>query len=102
MNQQGRKILNWWNQYDIVKKDYLDLFLVFFDSDLNTIEAVGNGQADGYIGTLILGRCNILHRRLLFLKIVGPTPFDDYPISMGGRSDWHEFASIIWLGSITE
>ena len=87
-----------------LSRDYPEIRLDLYDSDEAALEAVATGQADAYIGNLIVAS-HIIHRQgLSGLRVAAPSPFGEQALSMGNRKDWPELTSIInkALASITE
>jgi two-component system sensor histidine kinase EvgS len=85
-------------------RDYPDIRLALFDSDEDALHAVATGQADAYIGNLTVAS-HIIHRRgFSGLQVTAASPFKEQSLSMGNRTDWPEFTSIInkALASIKE
>ncbi|MBW1939156.1 MAG: transporter substrate-binding domain-containing protein, partial [Deltaproteobacteria bacterium] len=81
--------------HERIEKEYPDIGLLVYDTDLKSIEAVSTGRADAYIGNLINTSCEILLRGLTNLKVAAPTPFGDDVYVFGIRRDWPELSSII-------
>ncbi len=78
-----------------IEKEYPDIGLLVYDTDLKSIEAVSTGRADAYIGNLINTSYEILLRGFTNLKVAAPTPFGDDLYTFGIRRDWPELSSII-------
>ena len=88
----------------LLERDYPDIKLLLFKSDEEALLAVSTGQAEGYIGNLLVATHIIQKRGLSNLRVVASTPFGDQALSMGNRNDWPELTSIIdkVLTNITE
>ncbi|MBU1195714.1 MAG: transporter substrate-binding domain-containing protein [Proteobacteria bacterium] len=84
--------------HHLLEKDYPEINLHLL-SGLNLLEkcmgALATGQADAYIGNLVVGSYAILHKGFGNLKVAAPTPYETKNHSMGIRRDWPELAGII-------
>ncbi len=81
--------------HSILERDYPYLDLLVVDSIEDSLESLATGQADAYIGELIIGTHHIRQAGWGNLKVAAPVPFDSPDMAMGVRSDWPELRSII-------
>ena len=83
--------------------DYPEINQLEVDSTLAALEAVSQGRADAYIGTLAVAAYLLEKHFISNIKVAGKTPLEDRGISIGVRSDWPILASILekGLNSIT-
>ncbi|MEE4604064.1 MAG: transporter substrate-binding domain-containing protein, partial [Desulfobacteraceae bacterium] len=87
-----------------LESNYPGIKLTLYDSDDSALQALATGQADAYIGNLIVASHMIHGRGFTHLKVAAASPFGDQALSMGIRKTWPELTSIInkALASITE
>ena len=87
-----------------LSRDYPEIKQALHDSDEAALQAFATGQADAYIGNLIVASHIIHGRGFTHLKVAAASPFGDQALSMGIRKSWPELTSIInkALASITE
>ncbi len=81
-----------------VEKNYKDIKLMLFDTDAESIKAVSMGNADTYIGNMMVGSYLILQHGLTNVKVAAPTKLNDHIFSIGLRKDWPELRKIINKG----
>lgn len=89
--------------HDALRRDYPDLSLLVVDTSLQALEAVSQGRADAYIGTLAVGGYLVEKHFITNLKVAANSPFEMEALSIGVRNDWPELLSILnkGLDSIT-
>lgn len=73
--------------------------LVFTTVDVATLneelEAVASGRADAAVQNLASASYHIEKRGLTNLKVAAPTPYGNYDLSIGVRSDWPELVGLL-------
>ena len=96
-------IENGYASHDALRRDYPDLSLLVVDTSLQALEAVSQGRADAYIGTLAVGGHLVEKHFITNLKVAANSPFEMEALSIGVRNDWPELISILnkGLNSIT-
>ncbi len=70
-----------------LRRDYPEIELVGVSSELEALEAVSYGQADGCVGNLVTGSYLIDHESLGNVKVAAPTDYKT-SFSIGVRKDW--------------
>ena len=65
------------------------------DYMIKPIRDVAFGQADAFIGNLLITTWRLQKEGYSNVKVAAPTPFDNHDLSMGIRNDWPELVSII-------
>ena len=65
------------------------------DYMIKPIRDVAFGQADAFIGNLLITTYRLQKEGYTNVKVAAPTPFDNHDLSMGIRNDWPELVSII-------
>ena len=65
------------------------------DYMIKPIRDVSVGQADAFIGNLLMTTYRLQKEGYTNVKVAAPTPFDNHNQSMGIRNDWPELVSII-------
>ncbi len=88
---------------DTLHRDFPHISLLEVDNTLQALEAVSQGRADAYIGTLAVGNYLIEKHFISNLKVAGKVPFEIGSLSIGVRDDWPEFVTLLnkGLNSIT-
>lgn len=84
--------------HDALRRDYPDISLLVVDTSLQALEAVSQGRADAYIGTLAVGGYLLEKHFITNLKVAANSPFDMEALSIGVRNDWPELVSILNKG----
>ena len=79
-------------------QDEEGIILKRYPSDLEALKAVSEGQADAYIGDLLVATYLIETNGFANLKVAAPGPLGDRHLCFGSRPDWPELASIINKG----
>ena len=73
--------------------------LVFTAMEVATLneelEAVASGRADAAVQNLASASYHIEKRGLTNLKVAAPTPYGNYDLSIGVRSDWPELVGLL-------
>ncbi len=87
-----------YSTHDTLQRDYPDISLLEVDTTLQALEAVSQGRADAYIGTLAVGSYLMEKHFISNLKVAANTPFDIGGITIGVRNDWPELVSILEKG----
>ncbi|VAW89785.1 diguanylate cyclase/phosphodiesterase (GGDEF & EAL domains) with PAS/PAC sensor(s) [hydrothermal vent metagenome] len=92
-----------YSNYEVLRRDYPDIALLVVDTSLQALEAVSQGRADAYIGTLAVGSHLLEKHFITNLRVAANTPFEMEALSIGVRNDWPELLSILnkGLDSIT-
>jgi len=65
------------------------------DHTIKPIRDVSFGQADAFIGNLLMATYRLQKEGYTNVKVAAPTPFGNHNQSMGVRNDWPELVSII-------
>ena len=73
------------------------------DYPIKPIKDVSFGQADAFIGNLLMTTYMLQAQGYTNMKVAAPTPFGNHNQAMGIRNDWPELVNIInkTLGSMT-
>ncbi len=88
---------------DALSEEYSDILQLKVNSALEGLEAVSQGKAEAYIGTLAVGTFLLEKHFITNVKVAGRAPFDTGGLTIGVRKDWPELVSILekGLNSIT-
>jgi two-component system sensor histidine kinase/response regulator len=81
--------------HELLRKDYPGIRLVLGASELEALQVVSRGQADGFIGNVAVISYLIDRNGLANLKVAAPTHYDNSELAIGVRSDWPELASLL-------
>ncbi|MCF6230923.1 MAG: transporter substrate-binding domain-containing protein [Gammaproteobacteria bacterium] len=90
-----------YSSHELLQRDYPDIALRVVDSTLQALEAVSQGRADAYIGTLAVGGYLLEKHFITNLKVAATSPFEMEALSIGVRNDWPELVSILNKGLAT-
>jgi len=89
--------------HDVLQEAYPNIELLVVDDTLQALEAVSQGRADAYVGTLAVAAYLLEKHFISNIKVSGKTPFGGTGLTIGVRNDWPELVSILnkGLASIT-
>jgi PAS domain S-box-containing protein len=74
----------------------IELFLV--ESEKDALLSLSTGEADAYIGNLIVTSFILQNEGISNIKVAGPTPYGDHSQTMATRKEWAPLISIINKG----
>jgi serine phosphatase RsbU (regulator of sigma subunit)/ABC-type amino acid transport substrate-binding protein len=80
---------------EFLKKEYPGIDLVECDSPLECMRAVAVGQADAFVGTLVVGVYHVRKYNLANLKVAAPAEVPPLELRFGVRKDWEPLTGII-------
>lgn len=78
-----------------LQNDYPQFILRPADTPLAALQSVAAGEADAFIGALVVAGHVIQKYQLAGLKIAGDGGYADFPFTFAVRSDWPELVSIL-------
>ncbi|VAW87926.1 diguanylate cyclase/phosphodiesterase (GGDEF & EAL domains) with PAS/PAC sensor(s) [hydrothermal vent metagenome] len=81
--------------HDTLLRDYPRVPLLEVNTTLEALEAVSQGRADAYIGTLAVVTYLLEKHSITNLRVAGKSPFDNSGLSIAVRSDWPQLATIL-------
>ena len=79
---------------EYLRKDFPDTHIIEFETTLEALRAVSLGNADAYVGNLVVGSYQIGKEGLVNLKVAAPTSYTN-SLAIGVRKDWPELVSIL-------
>ncbi len=87
-----------------LKKEIKGIKLIIKDSSPEALIALSTGEADAYVGNLIISSHHIQKRGLFNIKVASPTSFGLHSQAMATRKEWSPLISIInkGLGNLSE
>ena len=80
---------------ELIQKDYPGIRIIEKDGVIDCLDAVNNGEAYAFVGSLGVVSYYINNKGYTNLKIAAPTHFDDVRIAMACTKDWKIFTRII-------
>lgn len=80
---------------EFLKQEYPGLELVECDTPLECLRSVALGQADAFVGTLVVGVYHVRKHNLANLKVAAPAEVPPLELRFGIRKDWQPFAAMI-------
>ena len=88
---------------EVLKKDYGDVKLSIHEGIYQSLKAVSVGDADAFVGNLMVASYYIEHLGLSNLKVAAPTEYDKTHIAFAASKEWPELVSIVQkiLGELT-
>ncbi|NQX97766.1 MAG: transporter substrate-binding domain-containing protein, partial [Flavobacteriales bacterium] len=92
----GKKIALPKNYYtgEIISRDYPKITIDFKESVEASIRAVSLGEAEAFVGNLVVVSYYIEHIGYTNLKIAAPTEYEKTHIALAARKDWPELITI--------
>jgi len=87
--------------HDVLQEKYPNIELIVVDDTLQALEALSQGRADAYIGTLAVAAYLLEKHFISNVKVVGKTPFESTGLFIGVRNDWPELVSILNKGLVS-
>jgi PAS domain S-box-containing protein len=88
----------WLQLVDVLKRCYPEINLLPVAGAAEALQAVSNGTATAYIGTLVTAQHHIGSLGLNNLKVAAAADLDDLKLRAAIRKDWPQLASIINKG----
>ena len=84
--------------HDLLETQYPAILLSVQDSTRDALLAVSTGQADAYVGNLLVTDYLMQAHGLVNLKMAGPTPFGEHKQAMVTRQEWAPLIALIDKG----
>ncbi|GBC61936.1 hypothetical protein DENIS_2898 [Desulfonema ishimotonii] len=81
--------------HDRLSREYPEIRVTEVKDSEAALRAVSTGQADAYVGNLVVGSYLIAQKGLTNLKVAAPAPFRNQNQAMGVRKDWPDLAVLI-------
>jgi len=79
---------------EVISKDYPNIKIDFKNGIEESIRAVSLGEAEAFVGNLVVVSYYIEHKGYSNLKIAAPTDYEKTHIGLAARKDWPELISI--------
>ncbi|MDG1477181.1 MAG: transporter substrate-binding domain-containing protein, partial [Vicingaceae bacterium] len=79
---------------ELISKDYPNIKIDFKNGIEESLRAVSMGEADAFVGNLVVVSYYIEHKGYSNLKIAAPTDYEKTHIGLAARKDWPELVSI--------
>jgi serine phosphatase RsbU (regulator of sigma subunit)/ABC-type amino acid transport substrate-binding protein len=80
---------------EFLKKEHAGLELVECDTPLECLQSVAVGQADAFVGSLVVGVYHVRKYNLANLKVAAPAEVPPLELRFGIRKDWQPLAAMI-------
>lgn len=80
---------------ELIQRNYPGIKILEKDRVIDCLNAVNNGEAYAFVGSLGVVSYYINNKGYTNLKIAAPTPFEDVKIAMACTKDWEIFTQII-------
>jgi len=81
--------------HEVLQKKYPNIELLVVNDTLQALEALSQGRAEAYIGTLAVAVYLLGKHFITNVKVSGNTPFSGTELNIGVRDDWPELVSIL-------
>ena len=79
---------------ELLKRDYPEIVLVETKNIYEAIRAVSIGEADAFVGNLMVASYYIEHKGFSNLKVAAPTDYEKSHIGLAASKEWPELISI--------
>lgn len=79
---------------ELLRKDYPDIKIIQTKGIYEAIKAVSLGEADAFVGNLMVASYYIEHRGFSNLKVAAPTDYERSHIALGANKEWPELITI--------
>jgi two-component sensor histidine kinase len=79
---------------ELISADYPEIIIDFKEGIEASIKAVSLGEADAFVGNLVVASYYIEHEGYSNLKIAAPTDYEQSQVGLAARKDWPELISI--------
>lgn len=86
---------------EFLKQEHPGLELVECDTPLECLQAVAVGQADAFVGSLVVGVYHVRKYNLANLKVAAPAEVPPLELRFGIRADWQPLAAMIDKALVT-
>lgn len=79
---------------ELLKQDYPKINIIYTESIYDAIREVSLGNADAFVGNLMVASYYIEHKGFSNLKVAAPTDYDKSHIALAAVKEWPELVSI--------